>query len=134
LVLARLGFDRANVGRLGAFLPLRDVELDGLAFAQRSVALSGDPGEVDENVLTTVLGDETEALLVAEPLNGSAQSVFPPSVATIGGVAAPTRRIRGAVAMVPEVEQLLQLPLAGTVSTLAPDAIKRFARSGIRSS
>src|SRR5439155_2270759 len=67
--------DRADVRRLRALLALRNVELHGLALAQRAIALSGDPGEVDEYILATLWGDKAEAFLVAEPLNGSAHGV-----------------------------------------------------------
>src|SRR5437773_800973 len=78
-----LGLDGANVRRLRPFRALGDLELDGLPLAERTVALTRDTGEVHEYVFAALLGDEAVALLVAEPLNGSAQSLFPPSVATL---------------------------------------------------
>src|ERR1041384_2782152 len=75
-------FDRADVRCLTAFRPLGDLELDRLAFAQRTVAVAGDAAVMDENVLAVLLRDEAEALLVAEPLDGSAHVSPPSSVAT----------------------------------------------------
>src|SRR5213594_47071 len=70
--------DRAYVCRLGAFLPLRHVELDTLPFGERAEALSLNGGVVDEDVVSILARDEAEALLVAEPLDGSLQLGVPP--------------------------------------------------------
>src|SRR5689334_6731622 len=64
--------ERTNVLRLRALGTLRDVELDLLVLVEGLVALRLDRGVVDEDVVTTVLlGDEAEALLGVEPLNGA---------------------------------------------------------------
>src|SRR3954447_4163759 len=64
--------DCANVGRLGALLTLSCVELHLGALSEALEALAGDAGVVDEQVLRAVLRrDEPEALVVAEPLDGS---------------------------------------------------------------
>src|SRR6188472_914741 len=60
--------DDAHIRCLGALLPVGHVELDGLALLEVSVALTRDRGIVHEHVRTTVLEDEAEALLRAEPL------------------------------------------------------------------
>src|SRR5262249_52661008 len=63
--------DDLDVGGLGAFLPLDHVELDCLPLLQVAVALTLDRGEMHEHVGTTLLEDESESLLRAEPLHGS---------------------------------------------------------------
>ena len=58
--------------RLQALWALSDVELDALAVLKGAVAVGLDGGVMDENVLVlTVNGDEAEALVSVEPLNGS---------------------------------------------------------------
>src|SRR5689334_15473654 len=61
----------AHVRGLRALLPVGHVELHGLPFLEVAVALTRDRGIVHEHVRTTVLEDEAEALLRAEPLHGS---------------------------------------------------------------
>ena len=64
--------DGADVGRLQALGPLGHVELHLLALRQGTEALGGDRGVVAEDVVTpVVLGDESKALRVVEPLHGS---------------------------------------------------------------
>src|SRR5919197_2636120 len=70
--------DGANVRGVGALLALRDLELDLLAFFQRTKALTGDAAVMNEDVVASLAGDEAEAFLVAEPFDGSAH-VVPPS-------------------------------------------------------
>src|SRR5262249_19255032 len=47
------------------------IELDSLTLLEVAVALTLDRGEMHEHVGTTLLEDEPEALLRAEPLHGS---------------------------------------------------------------
>ena len=64
--------DRADVLRLRALLALTDLELDALVLLERAVAAALDGLEVHENVrVTAVGGDEAEALLRVEPLDGA---------------------------------------------------------------
>src|SRR5262249_48421752 len=60
-----------DVAGLQALRPLHDLELDALSLGKRLETLSLDRGEVDEDVLATLLRDETEALRVVEPLHGT---------------------------------------------------------------
>src|SRR5215216_3902809 len=74
-----LGGDRPHVGRLGAFLALGDVELDGLAVLQRGAVL--DAAGMDEDVVAGLGRDEAVAAVGVEPLDGSnSHEVVPPSV------------------------------------------------------
>src|SRR5829696_8701801 len=74
-----VGDDRSHVGGLGALLTLGDVELDGLAFLQRAVALDG--AGMHEHVVAGFGFDEAVALVGVEPLNGSdSHAACPPSV------------------------------------------------------
>lgn len=50
---------------------LGDFEFNRLAIVQRLIAISHDRGEMDENVLTALALDETEALAGIEPLHCS---------------------------------------------------------------
>src|SRR4051812_34648457 len=62
--------DDPDVRGLRALRALAELEFDLCAFGQRAETIARDPGEVDERVLTSVIGrDEAEALLVAEPLH-----------------------------------------------------------------
>src|SRR5215211_5141791 len=73
-----VGHDRPHVGGLGALLALGDVELDGLAFFQRTVALDG--ADVHEHVVAGLGFDEAIALVGVEPLDGSNRhGACPPS-------------------------------------------------------
>src|SRR4051794_17932431 len=62
--------DDPDVRGLRPFRALAELEFDLRPFGQRPEAIAGDPGEVDECVLASVIGrDEAEALLVTEPLH-----------------------------------------------------------------
>src|SRR5262249_33629062 len=64
--------DERDVDRLGALGPLARLVLDLRTLRQRAEARSVDVGEVDEQVLATLVGvDETEPLGIVEPLHGS---------------------------------------------------------------
>src|SRR5689334_23047795 len=64
--------ERADVLRLRALRTLGYVELDLLVLVEGLVALRLDRGVVNEDVVAAVLlGDEAEALLGVEPLNGA---------------------------------------------------------------
>src|SRR5260370_39905375 len=61
--------DAENVGRAEPFGTLLALELDGLAFIQRLVALLLDGGEMDEDVFAGVALDEAIAFGAVEPLH-----------------------------------------------------------------
>src|ERR1700757_748894 len=64
--------DRRDVDGLRALLALLRVVGDLGPLLQRAVTLAVDPGVMDEEVLVAVVrGDETEPLVVAEPLHGA---------------------------------------------------------------
>src|SRR4051812_33885239 len=63
--------DRPHLRRLQALRPLLDLEAHALPLLQRLVAVLGDLREVDEHVVAFLAFDESEALLVAEPFDGS---------------------------------------------------------------
>src|SRR6478735_5265030 len=64
--------ERTDVLRLRALRALGDVELDLLVLVQRLVAVGLDGRVVHEDVVAAVLlGDEAEALLSVEPLDGA---------------------------------------------------------------
>src|ERR1700693_2173800 len=64
--------DLDDVYGLRALRPLLRLVGDLRPLRKRAVAVSGDPGEVDEQVTPTIVGrDEAEALVVAEPLDGT---------------------------------------------------------------
>src|SRR5690606_22087782 len=64
--------ERRDVRRLGALGTLRHVELDLLVLLERAVAARVDRGEVREDVSAALVGgDDAEALLGVEPLDGS---------------------------------------------------------------
>src|SRR5437763_15875925 len=66
------GSDRLDVDRLGALLALLGVVGDLRPLLQRAVTLTVDAGVMDEQVLLAVVRrDETEPLVVAEPLYGA---------------------------------------------------------------
>src|ERR1051325_1166885 len=60
-----------DVCRLQALRTLDDVELDGRTFRKRTEAAALNRGEVDEQVVTVLAGDEAESLRVVEPLDGA---------------------------------------------------------------
>src|SRR5438034_8789757 len=62
----------ADVARLRALGALGDLELDPLVLVEAAVAVGGDRGEVDEDVVTAAVdGDEAEALVTVEPLHSA---------------------------------------------------------------
>src|SRR5690606_36020579 len=64
--------ERGDRGRLGALLALADLEADTLTLVEGLVALGLDRGEVDEQVIAALgRGDEPEALVGVEPLDGA---------------------------------------------------------------
>jgi len=63
--------DDSDVLGFVALAALADVELDVVTFVERLVALAGDVGVVDEDVFSTLTGDEAEALLVVEEFHGA---------------------------------------------------------------
>src|SRR4051794_19004143 len=63
--------ERPDVLRFFALAAGRDVELDLLAFLQRLVTIALDVGVVDEHVVATLAGNESEALLGVEELHGT---------------------------------------------------------------
>src|SRR5690606_25188934 len=65
------GLQRLDLIGLQALLALHDLERDLLAFLQRLEAGAHDRTEMDEHVLAVLRGDETEALGVVEPLDGT---------------------------------------------------------------
>src|SRR4051794_9495431 len=67
------------VRRVGALGPDLGVVADLGTLGQRLEAAARDAAVVDEQVLALIVGrDEPEALVVAEPLNGSGCHWFPP--------------------------------------------------------
>jgi hypothetical protein len=66
--LAELQLD--DGGGFKAFIGLSDFEFDAVAFVQCFEAFALDDGEVDENILASlVLGDEAEALFIIKPFD-----------------------------------------------------------------
>lgn len=64
--------DLCDVGRLWSLGPLRDLELDLVAFCKAFEALRPDRAEVDEHIRPPIcLADESEPLRVVEPLHAS---------------------------------------------------------------
>src|SRR3954470_2311012 len=63
--------ERPDVLRLFALAAGRNVELDLLAFMQRLVTIALNVGVVDEHVVATLAGNESEALLGIEELHGT---------------------------------------------------------------
>src|SRR4051812_33695489 len=69
--------ERADIRRLRALRPLRDLELDALVLLERTVAVRHDRREVHEDIgATAVLGNETKALLGVEPLDAALSHLF----------------------------------------------------------
>lgn len=61
----------SHVFRLGTFLTHGHIHRDLLAFVQSTSAGTVDCAEVDEDVLSAFLLNETETFLVIEPLYGT---------------------------------------------------------------
>jgi hypothetical protein len=74
---------------LKAFIALNDIELDLLSFDEGAVAVHGDLRVMNEDVVSALALDETEALLIGEPLNGALSQRFLLEPAT---AQAPSRR------------------------------------------
>src|SRR5947209_15529471 len=69
-----------NVDGLRSLVAVLGVVGDLCPLGERAVAIAGDAGVVDEEVLGLVVGcDEPEALVVAEPLDGSGSHCVPPA-------------------------------------------------------
>jgi hypothetical protein len=60
-----------NVGRLGALGPLGDFKLDLIAFVKHLKSLLFDGGEMHEDVISIVSGNEPEALLFIKPFHST---------------------------------------------------------------
>lgn len=67
----RDGLESLNVLSLPALGPFDHVELDGLAFLERTEAVALDGGVVDEDVLAVWPGEESEALGIVKPFHCS---------------------------------------------------------------
>ena len=77
IAVVRFGLtQRGNVDRSRALGVLFDVELDRLAVAERPEPLALDPTEMDEQLFAVVSLNETVALGVVEPLDGSLSHNF----------------------------------------------------------
>src|SRR5690348_18446033 len=63
--------DHDNLVGLRASVALRDLELDALSLFEGAVTIRLDRGEMDENVLATVDGDEAVSLVRVKPLDGA---------------------------------------------------------------
>ena len=70
-VLSKRGLQRLNVGSLQTLRPADHLELNGLAFVQRTIAIRLNCGEMDENVLASLALDESEPLAGVKPLHCS---------------------------------------------------------------
>jgi len=68
--------DRANVEGFRALLARADLVLDVLTFVEAAVAIACDVGVVDEHVLASLNGDESETLLGIEKLYGASRHEF----------------------------------------------------------
>src|SRR5262245_3396253 len=71
------GLDRGDVDGRGALRALLGVIRDARALGEGAESVTGDAGEMDEEVLAGLVGrDEPEALVVAEPLHGTGRHVL----------------------------------------------------------
>jgi len=70
------GSDRADVEGFRALAAGADLELDGLTLVEAAVAIARDVGVVDEHVLASLDGDESEPLLAIEKLYGASRHEF----------------------------------------------------------
>ncbi len=71
MLVVRSASDDPNLLGLWALWTLADLELNPLTVFEAAVALHLDRGVVDEEVITTVYGNEAIALLGVEPLHGA---------------------------------------------------------------
>jgi hypothetical protein len=70
--LEQSGLEFLDVGRLRALLALGNFEAHALVLVQRAESTALDGGVMDEEISPTFVGgDETEALLSVEPLDGA---------------------------------------------------------------
>jgi hypothetical protein len=67
---------RMHVGRLRAFRALNHIKIHCLSFFQGLESVSLDGTEMDKDIRTILLRDETEALLVVEPFHSSFRHDF----------------------------------------------------------
>jgi hypothetical protein len=74
---------------LKALVALNDLELDLLTFDERAISVHGDLGVMNEDVVSALSLDESEALLVGEPFDGALSQHFLLEPAT---AQAPSRR------------------------------------------
>ena len=70
------GSDCADVEGFRALAAGTDLELDGLTLVEAAVAIARDVGVVDEHVLASLDGDESEPLLAIEKLYGASRHEF----------------------------------------------------------
>src|SRR5919204_1026019 len=80
--------------RLGLrpFRSLNDFELDAVALIQRAKTASVDRGVMHEYIRPIILGNETVALLIVEPFDGTSCHVdFPPDMGEYDAVSAARR-------------------------------------------
>src|SRR5215813_1841322 len=63
--------DDGDVRGAGALRAVRDLELDLVTLVEGAIAVGPDLRVVDEHVRTTLLRQETEALRLVEPLDGT---------------------------------------------------------------
>ena len=68
--------DCANVEGFRALLARTDLILDILTFVEAAVAIARDVGVVDEHVLASLNGDESETLFGIEKLYGASRHDF----------------------------------------------------------
>ena len=70
------GLDRADVEGFRTLLAGADLEFDGLTLVKAAVAIARDIGVVDEHILASLNGDESEPLLGIEKLYGASRHEF----------------------------------------------------------
>ena len=72
-----------NINGLRALRALHDLEGDAVAFFQRPISLSHNPGVVDEDIGSIFAADEPVTLRVVEPFYCAAQLTFFPFVSVL---------------------------------------------------
>jgi hypothetical protein len=83
-VLIRLASRFGDIGGLGTFGPLDDLEFDGISFLQRAVAIAHDGGVVNKYIWSVISPDKSVAFRVIKPLNVSLHFLKPPCGASSG--------------------------------------------------
>jgi hypothetical protein len=68
--------DYLDVIGLQALVALDDLELDLLSFDECAISIHGDLGVMNEDVVSALSLDESEALLIGEPLDGALSQHF----------------------------------------------------------